>query len=804
MADLKDNVKRMLEAGVPKEKITAYIRKHSQKSGGVLSLEDQYSGPEYKQTQLSQEHPVRREISRGVRTVLEGGGLVAGSIIGTAGGLAASGGNPLVGVAGGVGGAGMGFSMASNMSDRIHEWLGLGEGMNLQESTIEAINDVAKGAEMEMFGGAIFGAVKGFGNIYNRVKSWMDISDAAALKQAEETYQSIFKNNPKALETAEKTDEVMKRMNIKTKLTKAQQTGSKRAALLEQKLFKNDDSMASEVLNRREAIRGEAQNTLKKKFSGSIEDAVGGVSKHQQALQSRANAAKQEADDFVNQVRASRPTQETGENIYNQLAQNKAAAKKVVDDEYAKIPKNITVQSSPLKDFIKSVVDEFKNRGGGNKSYPGEFIGKMKNKIKSGDGTVSFDQLREWRSWLLEDIRAAKSGAEPNLKLARRLGQIREGVEKTMDQLLKSKDEAVKLQYDKASKIFKKYYDMYRGGTVGEVLSPSGKVGKSSVPSKFFSNPEAADDLIRGVGKEKAAEFVEDYIGFTISNKILDSSSATKAWLFKNKEMLNKYGLYDKYSQMAKKMEVSEKVLAELTDFNKGVASKVLDSNVDNVIESVFGKSGTKTNSASLMNDLLNMPGIKGNDAALNGIKSAFKDFILKRAKTYGGDGVEMHTVAKMNKALEENMNAMRVLYRGDMKKVQALQDYKKVLSYLQRNMNVTASGGSTTAEKMSQVKEGFISNALQLMAIKLGKGWFFSSVKRLWNSFLNFPKNMTESMKEDFLRKALLDPDAAYTLFKGATKNKNFERDILRHAITMGIVTTDNLTQDNYPKGQP
>ena len=753
---------------------------------------------------LEQDYPVRRAISSAARSTLEGAGLLGGGVLGGTGGTFLGG--PVVGTAAGaVGGAGLLYAAGSNAADRLEEFLGLVKKHGLKESSIKAISDLERGAMLEM-GGGVTGKVltvagKGIWSIaknaglldfFKAIKNlFPNIGNDAILKQAQEALKVLREETPILKQTSETTEELFKRTGIKTKPTFAQKTGSIKAGYFEQSSASKNRELA-DILKQQDAkINQEALENIGEKFptKGSVVDVLRGVESKKAELAEKAKQAVGLVEQKTAQLANVKDPQAAGQIIKETLETAKKAEKSAIDALYKEIPQGIELSAEPINKAIAETFSDFKKIGGGAQTLPSAIIKQMTSSLKSTNGkAVTMEQLRDWRSQIGEEIRESMMGANPNLKLTRRLKKLGDGVDEALDQMLKlSEEHASTIElYRTASERFKEYAATFRRGSVGDVLqqgqkSSMGKIDFSDIPSRFFrtGKMDSADELIRAVGKDKATNLIDDYAGYDLLSRTKGAStintSSAKEWLFKNKEILNKYGLYNKYSEIVKTGEGMELALGELNAYEKSSAGRVLGTNIDAVMQKVFG-GVNKSTSASVAKDLMNMPGIKGNVMATNGIKNGFKDFFMSVIQTSKKDalGNEISSIAKTKNFLRDYGPAMKEIYKDTPEQITALQDYHKILEVLERNKNITFAGGSTTAEKLAGAKQeitsGIAKNIAQFIAVERGAGWKFSVFRNLWKSFTSGPRKFSEEQIDALLTEAIYNPEVAKTIME-ATK---------------------------------
>ena len=784
--------------------------------GGIEISPDRLQAPSGEMS-WQQNRPVRQAASNVYRPALEMGGLVGGAIAGTAAG----------GPVGGVGGAGLTYSIGSNIADRLDEFLGLADKMDLKESSIKAAEDIKSGAEMEMAGGIVGKTVVGTGHgiwklankmgltgLFKKIKGMFpSMSDRGMLLKAKEALEQVREPSKISTQTGKETEAILRRTGIKTQPTFAQKTGSPKAASFEQSMAAKDAELANILKGQDAEINSEMMTAIQKQFPGK-EDAgeiVAGVAKHKTGLEKGASKAVGAAEETVAPLALGQRQQDIGRVIKESLESGRRIKKDQIDALYLKIPKGTVLSANPVNKTVVGVTADFKKIGGGPGSYPSAIVKQIKAAVKETEGkSVTFDNLRDWRSQITTEIRDEYSKINPNLKLVRRLSMLEKGVDEAMEQmrtLAPEHAQTVEL-YKKASDQFKGYIKKYRKGTVGDVLasgreSTGGKVAYSDIPSRFFrtGKMDAADDLVRTVGKEKAGTLIDDYAGKDFLSRATDNGEVNTGraikWFKANKDVLDKYGLTDKFQNIIRSKKVADTAVAGLAEYEKTVASKIIGTDVGDVMKSIFSGKG-KMQSAKMANDLLKLPGVKDNPAAVAGIKNAFKDYLLKTAETSGVDvlGNPVQSMAALGKILEDHMPAMRVLYAKESGKIKALQDYHNILRVLGRNKNVTYAGGSATVEKAfgarRETTNTIARNIGQLVAIQKGKGFMFGAIKNIWKAITGAPRKFSEEQINRLLTEAIYSPSAAQIIMDASKPyaGKAAQNKFKKYLLTMGAYT--------------
>src|SRR3989304_7535617 len=108
-------------------------------------------------------------------------------------------------------------------------------------------------------------------------------------------------------------------------------------------------------------------------------------------------------------------------------------------------------------------------------------------------------------------------------------------------------------------------------------------------------------------------------------------------WLARNTGKLKKLGIYDEFSNVAKMQIKADQNAKYLDIYNKSVAGRILNADIDNMVSEAFSGSKDYAQSASKLMVLA-----KGNKAAEAGLKKAFADNIIKQSETTAIDFLQM------------------------------------------------------------------------------------------------------------------------------------------------------------------
>lgn len=698
--------------------------------------------PDIESVPMSQE--TKQALSNFYTPALEMGGMGIGSTVGMPSGPAGM-------LVGGT----LGYGIAKSTARALDEWLGLVKVPSGKERATRAMKDIKTGATYELIGQG---------------------TPALITKTVKGTWALGMRN-------ARVKDFVTRLKKFVPSLNKAE-------------VIKKAGQVLEEY--KESLILGQAQK-------GSAAQARAGVEAYEQNLIKQSEAAVKMATEKAASLQG-RSVQEVGETLLNELRLPMAKSKKHVDALYNLIPET-TVPPQSLMKVLKKVVVDYKKKGGGSGTLPSGIMKQIRDVVfpkgAKSPKEIPFEKLwNDWRPQIGEAIRDAERGANPNFKLSRRLKILRNGVDESMDQLEKHGDEYVIDLYDSAKAAFIKHHDTFRKGTVNEVLRPGNliagnRVAFSNIPGRFFKQKgmDAADDLIRGVGKDNAGRLIEDYAAQDLLKGKLTPEGmlrlpTARQWLFKNKAVLQKYGLFGKFKDIVSSGYVADVAVKNIKAFNKTTASKILNSDVEKVVKNVFSGISQK-NSRKVAIDLLNVPGIKGNKAAIEGIRGSFKDFLLESMKGKYVDpmGIPIKDIGKARRIVTDYMPAIKVMYKNEPKKIKALMDYHELLAGVEK----------TIAESAKGPVKSLIESVAQLGFIQAGMGWKYSASRNIGRRIYEMTGAVPKNQIEILMRRAIYDPELAQAImFMAEGGSIEVSKKMINHQLLKyGIYTVDKLRQN-------
>jgi len=790
-----------------------------------------------------------------VKPTAEIGAFTLGGISGAAGGTVLGG--PIGGVAGGMAGAGLAYGGVQSLFDTAENMLGLRKPKGVVGETIEAGKNILTGAVYqsggEMLGKAwsqvspvvkraIIGGVTGAGtgayiDETNRgrgalVGGAIGVAVGPAVlkpftrRGAAEMALKEFEGNAKGTELTQPqidanmkiAKELEKRISETTgkpfKFSEGQLTNDASAIALERKLARSGGQDLSQ--EQREYSINVLNDYYNRKMLqiGNIED----FTKYVDTLNKEIEAGTKQAENAVltQVMRLSRHMDEQamGKSIHNVLAKGKEAMKTRATELYDKIPDLNLKTESLSKNIDKFVMEEnalIEPRTKKAISLVKKYITKTK---KDGDEVVeeavdlSYQTMRKLHSRIGKMYGDANSGIKPDLEDARQLHSVMNMLDDAMKQV-EDLSPAASKAYKKATNFYKTtYLPTYRQGTVADILQRGPRKEDTRIAmaniAKEFNSLDGIDDFIRAVGNNtEARKAMSDYYSFDFINHAVKEDKvvhgSANRWLAHNFGKLKKLGLYDEFKNIAGMQKKVDELISKKDIFNKSVAGKILESDLESMVENAFRGSKNYARTASEL-----MGKLKGDKAAEQGLQKAFAEFFMRKPETTktnffqsGGETIsEMDfnkSVAKVTTLFKQYLPAIRVIYKNEPKKQKVLMDIWRAYETLGRTSKSTLAGGSDTFELFA----GQVDRALSATVggVAPGKFYLFKGIREMVRKF-------GRGNVDAFLTKAMFDPEYALVLkdiAKSGPKPENIKT--LNRLMTLTIYETNKLTDQKREK---
>lgn len=781
-------------------------------------------------------HPYIHAAIKGTLEALPVAGMMAGGAPGLLTGPAA----PVTTLAGGA----LGYGIGARAEKAGKVLLGMDRPETAKEAIISTGKEVATGAAYEAGGriateaiaaGYKHGAKPATGWVWDKtlgklVKKLPSMSKTGIEKDAAD---ALLKHTSKGdiYEKNIRASQLLEKRVPGLKFTRGQISNDPQAILLERSLSRKGGEAAQLTVEQRAYANQSLQDYYKKKLLSSSDDVgnlVNALKGQQTAVETNLAKATKSLEQEALRLSKSPDSQAVGKVIRDSLVEAKKSTRMRISQMYDDIP-NVPVKTSGIDDTMANLRKDFIKSGDAPTDFPtgiinqikeaispeeiasklldasgkplqkitaAEYRAFLKNPMTNMPKDIGFQELRGFRTQIREALQDANRGANPNYKLARRLGELQESVEQSIGQL-EQVDGGIAKQYREASNAYRIYDKTFRKGAVGEVLRPGMesdgfRISGAEVARQFFKTGklDTADDFMRAMGgNAEARQAIRDYAAQDLINTGLNSqtgelvSKNVHRWYAKNYGMLKKFGVTDDFKNVVNAQKLVDKAIRMNDTFNKSVAGKILNADPDKIIPQMFSGSFGK-NKASVAEDLRKMV---GNDpAAINGIQKSFADYLMKRSQTTGVDILENPVIsfANMSKMIREYSPAIKVLYRKEPAKIKALLEIQRGYEYLGRTTKSPLGGGSDTAENLLNI---LTAGVAPLVTSRFA---VVNAIKAFGRTFTQYNREQVNAV----LTRAVFDPDYAQTLImmsKGAPKEVIVKR-LNGQLATIGLAVVD------------
>jgi len=343
----------------------------------------------------------------------------------------------------------------------------------------------------------------------------------------------------------------------------------------------------------------------------------------------------------------------------------------------------------------------------------------------------------------------------------------------------------------------KEVIDKFNTGTTGDILRKGkggDKVSNAQIASRYFkpgsAGVEQANQFVESVGDNpQAREAIEDFIKqdllSTATNPVTGEiiESKLKTWLTRYKPSLKKLGLENRFNTMVKASEELNKAKDMQVAFNKSVASKALNSDVDSVVKSVFA-TGSKRKAAERL-----MGKLKGDKKAIAGLQNSTIDHLITNAETTAVDAFNnpIVSLAGVEREFKKLKPAIDVLFKDAPVKLDALNKYRSALKIMQRGKASPLGGGSDTAENV-------------ITAMSKATGLSHSRTLNILKALTSPLREMGNNQVNAILNRAAFDPEFAQTIMMAAKGRpvKIIEQRLQSHLAALGLRTALKGTIDD------
>lgn len=720
-----------------------------------------------------------------IKPAIEMGGMTAGGLAGSTTGPAGPLTVPLL--------AGAGYAGAKRLTEAGDVLLGYKESPSLGESTLKTAEDIGTGAFNEMVGQSIPPLYKGTKNVVKWPFNKLGLTKTGAATKAAEKLATTIKGTELTQPQITQNTKIAKELELEIpglKLTYGQLTDDASTKALERSLAVHGGQDLSQA--QREVANRILREYYERKVVGGGDPAevIAQARKLHEGLTQASKSAQDAVDVETMRLERHMDEQTMGKRIWTTLFKGKQEGRAKAETLYNKIP-NVKVDTTILKDTINNLESEFDPKVEKPINFPTRMIkgirelitqkkdvgsildqyGKTVETVSEGIKPVNFVDLRKLRSQVMSEIRTSEGSSKPNDQYIRRLEQLQQGIEDTIDTLSGRKDQAGQL-YREASSYYKEYSKMFKQGTVADVLykghrGEDTRLALAKIAGKFYSL-DGLDYFTSAIGnKDEARKAMSDYVSMDLLNSAKDPGTGklvpgkAYTWLSKNSGKLKKLGLYDDFKNIDLMLRKTEEMSGYQDVFNKSVANDILKTDVDHMIPNVFSKSKDYAKTAQELLDI-----VKGNKSATAGVKKAYADYLTTASETtelsfFQQEGQTISEMAfnrskaKLTTIINKFKNATKIIYADEPEKIKAIDNVIQVYHILGRTTKSPIGGGSDTAEHLAT-----IGKTIDIVAGSTvpGKWYAFKTVRDWVNRF-------GEANTNEFLRRAIFNPDYAVTL---------------------------------------
>lgn len=742
-------------------------------------------------------------------------------------------GAPVIPPFGSVAGAALSFGIERNVFKIIESLLGLRGPQGFVREAQEAGADIIEGAIFETGGQLIrpivSGALAPIKRGINKLAKRSTLTQAGAKQRAADVIAAETKGTeitqPQIDENIrlakEIQDKIRKEIDPSFTFTMGQLTDDASAIHLERTLARREGVDLTQS-QRQHAVEKLRQYYAKKVLStGTSEDFVAYTERMGKELKAGTKQATNAVEAEVLRLSRHIDPQSIGKNIFTELSAGRKALDDKVGELFEQIPK-FKVNPEAFIEKISQIRGE-RLKGEPAKHFPSQAIRLINKQIlaKSEKKALTIGEALGVKAPAEQTIKnidiktlrginqslnnmitmASKAG---NRVLARRLKILKEGYQEILDAAaLDTKQKGVEILRE-ANSLRTSLGARFDKSTVADVLQRGARgeetrIAKANI-GEAFDSLDGIDDLIRAVDSVPVAKsMMKDFYSFKLINAAVDaegqvSRKGALTWLGKNRYKLKKLDLINEFTPLPKLQQIVDKNIAMQNVFNKSVAGRILEADIDGMIANAY--RGSK-NLPETTRELLEF--VKGNEYATQGLKKAFAEFLTKESESnvpgffqaIGGSSPAdikfLESMSKMNKLFKEFQPAIRIMFADEPIKLEAIKDMWSALRILERTAKSPVGGGSTTAELIFRGNTLGRAAGITVGGIAPGKFYAFKVI-RDWIQAFGL-KNT-----EQYLTKAMFDPDYAAVMTKEARHGATpaGRKTVQRLMKNISLVTTD------------
>jgi len=498
---------------------------------------------------------------------------------------------------------------------------------------------------------------------------------------------------------------------------------------------------------------------------------------------------------------------------------------KMEEAMYNELPNfDVPYSDRVLRDKISSISKLKPGEGEGN--IPSSFLDNMKalDRIAESGRMPTLRDLQGLRSTVKEEIAALQSvkgtpqGNNRKLARASEYNKVIDNIFKEIESnemFFTDAERGFRKQLQRANAFTKQKFDRFYGDSIGGQIGAPKGYGQKPLQSELVGPKVFKPDTKGGAGNSR--EFMEtfgsnprvvsamqDYVDQDFIKNVTDINSFNK-WRFEHKETLsnlNSTSRYDSWenaqsaleraasrkgkmeaemkrersvieaSNLAVRKEMEESIArgkGQLDEVSKANAARVAEANAaqeefnNSILGKVVGREPKfvldrlikKQYSSKEYSELLRQ--VKGNPQAEEALHNSYVRKLVDASKPNDKSDAFARSFngqyGKLKKLMDDHDGALKIIKETRPEKVAALEDYRDVLNIMARSERPTPAAKD----------EDFVETAMRLASTALGlkKRRYLNTVRGV----MHLDKFMNKHEASELLRRAMFDPDLAYSL---------------------------------------
>lgn len=446
---------------------------------------------------------------------------------------------------------------------------------------------------------------------------------------------------------------------------------------------------------------------------------------------------------------------------------------------------------------------------------PSDLIDAILKPAKQGGlrSQEPFRELRSLRSRVLQEIRTEQSAASPNRNRLRKLHQLRDASQATLDDIANSEQfPDVAQRYEQARRFFAEGAELFREGYVSKALRQgSGEVPGSEFLARVLRSGRGRKESLRQISEaygsnEAAVEAVRQYAVRSVAEDAADDAGQlvgkrVKAWIDKRDEALNAFPTV--------KAELRDiEGLQQRIDALRGREQRVSTLTRRSPLREFMGRPPRQAmrrvlNSMKPEKEAAEIRAlVRKNPDAESGLRRALWDEMMYRSSDSGEDLLRSPLLAPH--AMEDFIGLHEQAFKAVGYSADDLDTLRKAARQFDvvRRTSIPEAGAGRGRQQAPPglLGTGFTLNQLlsRFYGVQRGvvSGRFIAGEvgSRIVNNMLN---ELSEEQMEAALKEALVNPQLARDMMEPAAKLSEAQaRSITRSLMSQGIISTHDAAR--------